>query len=126
KALVAERFGPALAEPGEPPLEFARRWEEAAPREHPAPAPTDAEPRIVSSYFATFGDGLAEPGGDGFPDGLLAELADQGVNGVWLHVVLRTLAPGGPDFPEFGEGWENRLANLRALVERAGKHGIKV
>ncbi|WP_337175800.1 hypothetical protein [Paludisphaera sp.] len=126
KALVSERFGAALAEPGEPPMAFARRWEEATPRERPERPATDAEPRIVSSYFATFGDGLAEPGGDGFPDGLLAELADQGVNGVWLHVVLRTLAPGGPDFPEFGEGWENRLANLRALVDRAKRHGIKV
>src|SRR5205085_7565156 len=32
----------------------------------------------------------------------------------------------GPDFPEFGDGHERRLANLRALVERAKRHGIAV
>ncbi len=126
KALVAERFGGAPTENGEPPLAFAKRWEEAPPREASRRVGPEVGPRIVSSYFATFGDGLAEPGGDGFPDGLLADLADQGVNGVWLHVVLRTLAPGGPDFPEFGDGWETRMANLRALVARAAKYGIKV
>ena len=126
KALVAGRFGEALQEPGEPPLAFRRRWEQAAPREIAGRPAAGVGPRIVSSYFGTYGDGLAEPDGDGFPDGLLAELAEQGVNGVWLHVVLRTLAPGGPDFPEFGDGRENRLANLRALVARAGRYGIKV
>ena len=49
-----------------------------------------------------------------------------GVNGVWLHVVLRDLAPGGTAFPEFGADHERRLANLRALVERAKKYGIGV
>ena len=49
-----------------------------------------------------------------------------GVNGVWLHVVLRDLAPGGKHFPEFGVGCEKRLANLRSLVQRAKQHGIGV
>ena len=49
-----------------------------------------------------------------------------GVNGVWLHVVLRDLAPGGAAFPEFGAGHEQRLANLRAIVARAKKYGIGV
>ena len=40
--------------------------------------------------------------------------------------MLRQLAPGGPDFPEFGQGSEQRLANLRRLVDRAGKLGIDV
>ena len=63
---------------------------------------------------------------DAFPDGLLQELADRGVNGVWLHVVLRDLAPGGDAFPEFGRGHEQRLDNLRRLVARAKRFGIGV
>ena len=45
---------------------------------------------------------------------------------MWLHAVLRDLAPGGTAFPEFGAGHEQRLASLRALVERAKKYGIGV
>ena len=45
---------------------------------------------------------------------------------MWLHVVLRSLAPGGKDFPEFGAGHEQRLANLRRLVNRAKRYGIGV
>jgi len=40
--------------------------------------------------------------------------------------VLRQLAPGGDEFPEFGEGYEMRQANLRTLVGRAKRHGIGV
>ena len=50
---------------------------------------------------------------------------DLGVNGVWLHVVLRQLAPS-PIFPEFGAGHERRIENLRRLVERAKKYGIDI
>jgi hypothetical protein len=49
-----------------------------------------------------------------------------GVNGIWLHVVLRDLAPGGETFPEFGAESRVRLENLRALVARAASHGIGV
>jgi hypothetical protein len=60
-----------------------------------------------------------------FPEGLLQKLADQGVNAVWLHTVLRTLVKD-PKYPEFGDGCERRIANLGKLVERAAKYGVKV
>jgi len=56
----------------------------------------------------------------------MKRLSELGINGVWLHVVLRDLAPGGADFPEFGEGHQRRLANLRALVQRAKRFGIGI
>jgi hypothetical protein len=93
------------------------------------PAPTSdstAGLRLVYSYFGVFGDPLSDPALDPFPDGLLSRLADVGVNGVWLHVVLRQLAPGSASFPEFGDGHQTRLANLRTLVERCRRHGIGV
>ena len=82
--------------------------------------------RLIYSYFGSYGDPLSDPTQDPYPDGLLAKLADMGVNGVWLHVMLRQLAPGGDQFTEFGEGHEQRLANLRQLVDRARRHGIGV
>lgn len=81
--------------------------------------------RYIYSYFASYGDPLMNPALDPYPDGLLERLAAAGVNGIWLHTVLRTLAPS-PMFPEFGEGHERRLETLRDLVKRAGRYGIRV
>ena len=81
--------------------------------------------RLIFSYFADYGDPLADPEVGSFPEGLLQRLSATGVNAVWLHTVLRTLAKD-PKYPEFGEGSEARVANLRTLVARAAKYGIKV
>jgi hypothetical protein len=83
------------------------------------------ELRFIFSYFATFGDPLLDPAVASYPDELLRRLAESGVNGIWLHTVLRTLAPSGL-FPEFGKDHEIRLRSLRTLVERADRYGIKV
>ncbi len=81
--------------------------------------------RYLYSYAAVFGDPLLNPALDPYPDGYLARLASLGVNGVWLHVVLRTLAPGRL-FPEETENAVKRLENLKALVARAKRYGIGV
>lgn len=82
-------------------------------------------PRFLYSYFALYGDPLMEGDAAGLPDGYLDRAAAAGVDGVWLQGVLNTLAPS-PAFPEFGRDWEIRLRNLRALVARAAKFGIRV
>ncbi len=82
-------------------------------------------PRYIYSYFAMYGDPLARPELDPYPDGLLEKLSAAGVNGIWLHTVLRTLAPSAT-FPEFGAGHERRLETLRQLVGRARRWGIDV
>ena len=81
--------------------------------------------RISSGYFADCLDPLSDDEIGSFPEGLLARYAEAGVNGVWLHVVLNTLAKD-PVFTEFGEGAERRQRNLRKLVARAAKYGIRV
>ena len=81
--------------------------------------------RLIFSYFADYGDPLGDPDISSYPEGLLQRLAAQGVNAVWLHTVLRTLAKD-PKYPEFGEGSERRIANLNKLIARAAKYGIKV
>ncbi|MBO7167043.1 MAG: hypothetical protein J6V88_05910 [Kiritimatiellae bacterium] len=81
--------------------------------------------RLIFSYFADYGDPLADPEIKSYPEGLLQKLAAQGVNAVWLHTVLNSLTKDSR-YPEFGKGSEQRIANLRKLVKRAEKYGIKV
>jgi len=127
RRVVESDFGAAIRDTGEPRFDFVRQFREApASAEKTAPADKSADLRIVYSYVAVFGDPLMNPKLDPYPDGLLQQLADVGINGVWLHAVLRDLAPGGDAFPEFGEHHETRLKNLRALVKRASKFGIRV
>ena len=92
------------------------------PRGQPSPFAL----RFIYSYFALYGDSLLHPELDPYPDGLLERLAEAGIDGVWLHVVLRNLAPGGDAFPEFGQGHRTRLENLRQLVARAKRRGIGI
>ncbi len=86
---------------------------------------TRLDPRYVYSYFAIYGDPLMNEKIDPFPDGFLEKLGRAGINGVWLQAVLRNLAPSRI-FPEFGKGSEIRLQNLRKLVDRAARHGIRI
>jgi hypothetical protein len=123
--IVRAHFGDSLARPMEPRFHFVEQLS-TPPDAVTQPSPRKEEPiRFLYSYFAVYGDPLFDPELDPYPEGLLTRLARLGVNGVWLHTVLRQLAPS-EDFPEFGEGWEVRLANMNRLVERAKRHGIEV
>ena len=126
KAVVEARFGDAIRRPGEPRFAFVDRMARVPEGYQPPVRRPDDGPRYLYSYFGSYGDPLADGAPDSYPDGLLARLSQCGVNGVWLHVVLRQLAPGGPDFPEFGAGCDHRLANLKKLVDRAQRFGIDV
>lgn len=128
KSLVEANFGEVMQQPAEPRFSFIEELSQVDPSREPAtPLPRDDQhPRFIYSYFAMFGDPLSDPSLDPFPDGLLARLQQRGVNGVWLHVVLRDLAPPSPAFPEFGAEHRERLANLAKLVERARKYNIDV
>lgn len=120
-------MGDLLNLPEEPRFQFIKDLTSLSDEEFkPLTTKSRFEIRYIYSYFALFGDPLADPNADIFPDGLLQKLAAHGVNGVWLHVVLRDLAPGGPDFPEFGAGHEQRIASLKKAVDRAKKFGINL
>ena len=129
KQLVQQHFGEQMAKPGEARFHFVDELSRIDPNEVRKPFDPQRRKqglRFIYSYFAPFGDPLLNNQADPFPEGLLARLADVGVNGVWLHVVLRQLAPGGEHFPEFGEGHQTRLATLRRFVERAKRYGIGI
>ena len=132
---LRETLGEDWMQPGVPRFDFLRQWAVPPPAdvgdlETPAADSTHVHgrfaTRFIYSYVALFGDPLLDERLDPFPEGLLAELARVGVNGVWLHVVLRDLAPGGAAFPEFGRQHEKRLANQRRLALRARRYGIGI
>jgi hypothetical protein len=127
RRIVEETFGDEIRQPGQPRFAFVQELSQPHP---PRPQPARQGKPLFSlsfiySYFALYGDPLMNPELDPYPDGLLQRLAELGVDGVWMHTVLRTLAPS-QTFPEFGAGHETRLANLRKLVERTKRHGIAV
>ena len=128
RRVVETDFGEDLCRPAEPRFDFVRQLSQPL-GSFSRPKPLEDQSgslRLVYSYVAVYGDPLSNPKLDPYPDGLLQRLAAAGINGVWLHAVLRDLAPGGKTFPEFGVSHERRLSNLRALVKRARKYGVGV
>ncbi|MGQ9592231.1 MAG: hypothetical protein ACUVYA_18265, partial [Planctomycetota bacterium] len=129
-AAIRERVlaigGERWFEDAEPRFAFVRELSSPPPEAEARPRDRGAvSPRFLYSYFALYGDPLADPSLDPYPDGYLARLASLGVDGVWLQGILRRLAPSRL-FPEEGRDADARLANLRALVERAARHGVGV
>ena len=128
KKIVKENFGEELYKPQEERFAFIQNLSVMDENYIPGSSTEtdkDESLRFIYSYFAPFGDPLLHPDLNPFPDGLLQRLNKQGVNGVWLHVVLHQLT-SSKIFPELGKDHEIRLANLRKLAKRADKYGIKI
>jgi len=81
-------------------------------------------PFMLYSYVGTHGDFLLT-GEDFFPEGVLARLAERGVNAVWIPALLRNLAPS-KIFPEFGRAHKTRIRNLRRMARKALRFGIGI
>ena len=127
RKIVQHHFGNLSEHDEQPRFSFIDHWKLDKPAvKHHDPSRMYEGLRVLYSYFGVFGDPLSDVTKNPYPDGLLAELAKTGINGLWMHVVLRQLAPGGDHFPEFGQGHERRLENLRRLVERGRKYGIGI
>lgn len=121
--LVREAFGERASRADDPLFGFVSRLSQKPAG--PVKPVTTGGLRFCYSYFALYGDPLLEPEADSYPEGYLAQLAQAGVNGVWLQAVLPRLAPF-PWEPEQSARYETRLKNLRKLVTRARKHGMRV
>jgi hypothetical protein len=125
RQIVRQTMG-SLEKPGEPAFDFVRQLSARAQTVVVDPhTRSNWNPRYLYSYFALYGDPLLEPDIDPFPDGYLEKLASHGNNGVWMQGVLNQLAPS-TQFREFGAGWQIRLENLRRMVARAGRFGIRI
>lgn len=122
--IVREEFSAGASAAAEPLFGFVAKLS-AKPSVAPSQPSDLADLKFCYSYFALYGDPLLEKHANPYPDGLLARLAQAGVNGVWLQAVLHKLAPC-PWEPERSVRHAERLKNLRTLVARAHKHGIRV
>lgn len=82
--------------------------------------------KIVYPYFAAYGDALLDKEMITYPEEMFRRLSEVGVNGIWIHTVLRTLVePDDKGFPGDSRASE-RIEGLKRLVERASKYGVKV
>ena len=123
---ILKSFGGPVGAAQEPLFHFVEKLNVS-----PAGPPTAAKEknlfglRFCSSYFALYGDPLLESTTMSYPDGYLARLEQNGVNGIWLQGVLYKLQPF-PWQPELSVGYERRLENLRDLISRSKKFNIRV
>lgn len=83
------------------------------------------ELRMIFPYFADYGDPLLDEELTSYPEELFRRLSEVGVNGVWLHSVLRMMVLPEGGFPGDKRALE-RIAGLQRLVDRAAKYGIKI
>ena len=81
--------------------------------------------RIHRSFLSSYWKGDLLPPVDPYPDVFLCRLAHYGVNGIWLHGLLRELVPSGV-FEGFGQDSDRLMGRLNELIERASRYGIKV
>ena len=127
KKIVENNFGAELTKPQEERFAFIENISKIDENYefNKSQFDKDAPIRFLYSYFAPFGDPLLNPELDPFPEGLLQRLSKQGINGVWLHVVLNQLT-SSKIFPELGDNHEIRLNNLGKLAKRAEKYGIRI
>ncbi len=113
-----------VAAPAENAFDFLARYQVAPEGE--IVLPQQEHLRMLYSYFAIYGDTLANDGADSFPDALLAEYAKCGINAIWFQGLLSQLAPNPWKEDTDAKGREERLESLRNLVKRAAKYGIGV
>ncbi len=84
------------------------------------------ELRMIFPYFAAFGDPLLDHELTTYPEELFRRLSEVGVNGIWVHSVLRMMVePDDKGFPGDKDAAQ-RIEGLKRLVARAAKHGVKI
>lgn len=111
----------------EPRFGFVREFEHVGQSEKKAIESNDGfELRMIFPYFAAFGDPLLDHELTTYPEELFRRLSDVGVNGIWVHSVLRMMVePDDKGFPGDEQAAE-RIEGLKLLVNRAAKYGIKI
>ena len=133
-AAVVRSLGKDALKVEEPRFGFMRDFEKVQPTKVAATSAstTSAESeetfelRMIYPYFADFGDPLLDESMSSYPEELFRRLQQVGVNGVWLHSVLRMMVePDDKGFPGDAQA-ADRIKGLNRLVERAAKYGIKI
>ena len=81
--------------------------------------------RIFRSFHAKYYEDDILTGPAAYPNEYFDELVANGFNAVWLRGILRDLAPSQV-FPALGSEIARHQDALGAVVDRAGRHGVKV
>ena len=81
--------------------------------------------RIVHGYLSPCGDVFMENDEDYLPDRLLSAYQNNGVNGLWFHCLLSAISPY-PFDPAMSWNYQKRRENLKKIIGRCEKYGIKV
>lgn len=81
--------------------------------------------RIVHGYLSPCGDAFSTKCEDTLPSVLLKKYQSAGVNGIWLHALLSALSPY-PFAPRLSQDYKQKRENLKAIISRCKKYGIKV
>ena len=121
REIMAKYFGNEELRYQDQPFAFADRF---------APQESTGEDRFefnyIHSYSASCGDVLGNADQlDPVPENLLAQYASMGIRGVWFHALLYLLIPI-PGAEEYSIGAEKRMEQLKKLVERGQKYGIRI
>lgn len=82
--------------------------------------------RMIYPYCASYGDWLLDDALSDFPEQLLAEYQQAGINALWLQGLLYQLVPWPGRAPALSAGFERRRRNLQRLTERAAGYGIRI
>lgn len=107
-------------------FDFAPSLQRDMPGSPAQPASAAFDPRIGFPYSAVYGDVLGDPDFQGYyPDSVLESMKQQGLNGIWLHGLLRELTVHSL-LPGYGEQATVRLQRLNGLIERSAAHGLGV
>ena len=109
----------------EPYFQFVKELSKPLQNNNIKPIDSQFSPRIAYPYFALFGDSLLGDSSASYPDNYLARMANSGVDHIWMHIVLSKITPFPWDLKQ-SEHWEERLANLGLLAQRAAKKGIRI
>lgn len=114
--------------PSEPRFGFMRDFKKVKKnrkRETLSTVSDGFEFRMIFPYFTDYGDPLLDKDLSSYPEELFRQLSEVGVNGIWLHSVLRMMVQPDSVFP--GDRLaDKRIAGLKRLVSRAAKYGVKV
>jgi len=60
-----------------------------------------------------------------YSDKELAKIAANGFNAIWVHGIINNMIQTSI-FPELGRHWKVHMRNMRTLITRAKKHGLRV
>jgi hypothetical protein len=123
--LLNEEFPEGLELPGENLFDFIHAFDFVKGTLPANQSSSRQKIRFCYSYYALYGDPLADTLLNPYPDGYLLQLAASGINGIWLPALLSKLTP----FPwdtQLSSNYQLRLKNLGTLVKRAKRFGIGV